>query len=697
MSSYWSKRRRHLSEFNSHLNNITQRSECHVELDGSVSRPTSTINSDNGKTEHPHHVPATSLLHHNTIPDINFSLSNESTQEDDLIDDIDDIDDFDNGKLDYESDCSDDLNDEYDESELISLVRTWSVENKITHAALRQLLRILHPILPCLPLDPRTLLNTNKNIGNIKKIGSGSYYHFGIETNVISLIQKDVHLQKIHSLHLNVNIDGLPIFKSSKTQLWPILGIATESYEKKPFVIGIFSGTSKPSCVDLFLEDFVQEMKKLIDNGIVCGGCRYSISINCFVCDAPARSYVKCCKSHNGHSACEKCIEPGNYENRRMSFPSTVAPLRTDVSFAEMIDEDHHLGHSPLSHLKISMVSAFPLEYMHLVCLGVMRKLIMLWLKGPLTCRIDGRRKNEISGVLLSLKSYIPMEFARKPRSLSEVDRWKATEFRLFLLYTGIIALKKNIADAVYQNFVLFFVAIHILVSPVLCLDKEHADYANSLLVAFVKHFSELYGETFVSYNVHSLIHLREDVKKFGPLDSFSAFPFENYLGKLKKMVRKPNCVLEQVIRRLTEQFNLVSGPSDECLSFEAPILKKEHEEGPLVNSLEIGTYSQYRLMHLNGFSITTKTGDNCVKIGSDIGLIKNIVSKKEKIFVIYQVFSKVGSLFDYPLNSQTLDIHLVWDLSNHLSVSSVENIVKKYVLLPDGENFAVLPLRHIY
>ena len=35
-------------------------------------------------------------------------------------------------------------------------------------------------------------------------------------------------------------------------------------------------------------------------------------------------------------------------------------------------------------------------------------------------------------------------------------------------------------------------------------------------------------------YNVHGLTHLAEDVKDFGPLDSNSAFSFENFLGQLK-------------------------------------------------------------------------------------------------------------------------------------------------------------------
>ena len=38
----------------------------------------------------------------------------------------------------------------------------------------------------------------------------------------------------------------------------------------------------------------------------------------------------------------------------------------------------------------------------------------------------------EISENFLHLNSYIPREFSSKSRSLTELDRWKATEFRQF-------------------------------------------------------------------------------------------------------------------------------------------------------------------------------------------------------------------------------------------------------------------------
>lgn len=61
-----------------------------------------------------------------------------------------------------------------------------------------------------------------------------------------------------------------------------------------------------------------------------------------------------------------------------MTFPETNASFRTDQSFAQQLDEDHHLNTSPLSRTFIGMVSQSPLDYMHLVCFGVMKRLLLL-------------------------------------------------------------------------------------------------------------------------------------------------------------------------------------------------------------------------------------------------------------------------------------------------------------------------------
>jgi len=95
---------------------------------------------------------------------------------------------------------------------------------------------------------------------------------------------------------------------------------------------------------------------------------------------------------------------------------------------------------------------------MHLVCLGVTKRILLMWIKGSLDISIGPRAVEEISATLKSLKACISCELVRRPRSLAhvEVDSWKATEFRQFLLYTcPVVLLKHTIYPNIYKNVML--------------------------------------------------------------------------------------------------------------------------------------------------------------------------------------------------------------------------------------------------
>ena len=88
-----------------------------------------------------------------------------------------------------------------------------------------------------------------------------------------------------------------------------------------------------------------------------------------------------------------------------------------------------------------------------------MQKLLKLLLKGPRSVRIGSYVSSQISDRLLSYCQYFPPEIARKPCSLSKVNYYKATEFRSFLLYTGMMCLKGSIDENIYKNF-LYYVSL---------------------------------------------------------------------------------------------------------------------------------------------------------------------------------------------------------------------------------------------
>ncbi len=112
-----------------------------------------------------------------------------------------------------------------------------------------------------------------------------------------------------------------------------------------------------------YLNQFVNEMQELEHNVLHIPEVDHDLQvfIQCIICDAPAKAYVKQIKGHSGYYGCDKCQQKGCWRSK-MVFPEVNAPLRTDAQFDEMSAEEHHLGPSPFRTLHVWMVSQFPLD-----------------------------------------------------------------------------------------------------------------------------------------------------------------------------------------------------------------------------------------------------------------------------------------------------------------------------------------------
>ena len=74
---------------------------------------------------------------------------------------------------------------------------------------------------------------------------------------------------------IDIGIDGVPLTKSSNSQLWPILGTIFPSEEV--FVIGIFYGLKKPYCANIYLKKFVEQIKEISRDGFVFENKIYNV------------------------------------------------------------------------------------------------------------------------------------------------------------------------------------------------------------------------------------------------------------------------------------------------------------------------------------------------------------------------------------------------------------------------------------
>jgi hypothetical protein len=423
----------------------------------------------------------------------------------------------------------------------------WVVSNRVKHIHATKLLKLLHEFIPFLPLDVRTLLKSMRTVST-KNIHPGQYHYFGI----VNGVKKSLSICKLSSLPdqigVFVNVDGIPLTESTKHVFWPIVAKIAHPFQGRPFTIGIYYGRSEPEDFNSYIHDFVEEAKFLRRQGIEFCGKSVKVNILGFICDAPARAKITYTVPHNAYFGCSKCVIKGEYfkipgsTKGRVTFPNLDCELRTDQSFRMRAQPEHHLLNvSKLEELPINMVLDIPDEEMHLLDLGCIRKMLHFMTKGRGTAaRLSSRQVKEISDRLAALGPHVPCDFARKPRTLLELKLWKATELHFFLMYAGVVVLKNIIPEPLYVHYLILHSEVRILSNATLFSREGVNEYCTELLKRFVEESIELYGQQFVSFNIHNLIHMPASVnhwRTFGPLYANSAYPFENHLQMIKSLV----------------------------------------------------------------------------------------------------------------------------------------------------------------
>ncbi|KAH7937103.1 hypothetical protein HPB49_007867 [Dermacentor silvarum] len=102
--------------------------------------------------------------------------------------------------------------------------------------------------------------------------------------------------------------------------------------------------------------------KYLLANGLLVNGKPIEVCLEALVCDVPARSFVIMTKGHSGYNGCPKCCIVGAYIGSKVVFPNSDCPLRTDASFRQQHDSEHHRGTLILDELPLDTVCDVPLD-----------------------------------------------------------------------------------------------------------------------------------------------------------------------------------------------------------------------------------------------------------------------------------------------------------------------------------------------
>lgn len=414
----------------------------------------------------------------------------------------------------------------------------------------------------------------------------------------------------------------------------------------------------------------------------------------------------------NGHHGCLKCTTIGeyNYTSHANIFPRTECERRTDEKFRQKAYGSHHQKDSPLLKLNIDIVEQIPVgDSLHLLHLGVMKRLLTGWRDGHFRnsgTKWDAPRTFAVTNYLLECK--LPAEFHRVVRGLDCLAFWKGTEYRTFLHYLGIVALKPHLTKEAYEHFMLLFCSVTI------CSSKRYfhlLPLARMLLNQFIEIYKEIYGVAYITSNVHNLTHLVDEVERFGELDSFSAYPFENVLGKIKRLLRLGNRPLAQVAKRIVEEVRCLL-PEIQCntakasSSQQATISLSKRNEGANIpeelksSDQEVGFYSK---VELDEYCLSTDP-ENCWFLSkkNEIARVINIMIRSQHDVKLCCVWTEERcNFFDIPIESSFLDIYTThrdaFAMNSSTRLFNISEIKCKLVRVKDRNMNVFVPLLHTY
>ncbi|KAG4070613.1 hypothetical protein HA402_013533 [Bradysia odoriphaga] len=573
------------------------------------------------------------------------------------------------------------------QEETRQFLRNWVLQENINHQPMNLLLRFLKRTWPGLCIDVRTLMKT-PTTREVIPLHPGKYVYLGMESSVDLLLSTiDVALLP-NRLMLTFMIDGVPLAKSSNNGFWLILGRIENIpiLRKHIFVVDVYYGDKKPRSFNDFLEPFVREFIRL-QYTYEHRGQVISLRIHSIVCDGPAKADVKYIKHPTGFYACDKCQVKGVKVNNRMCFANMNECLRDNRSFRDAINEEHHKGEPIIEDInELDMVDDFPLDPLHVIYLGVVKRMLRIWLFGDEDSALDDASIKEISDSLKLIGMSQPKEFQRKCRELSNIGYFKGHEFRTFLLYSAPVVLRNILPYDKYNHFLLLHTAITILNRIEMC--QKYNRLAEILLRDFVEGVAEHYGVWNVVLCVHSLIHIPKDVQKYGNLNEYGAFPFESHMYQIKRQIKKHNTQQSELCNRIEEKklANFVKVPK--VIVF--PLLKK-----PKMIDRRTKVFCE---IVTESFTLKNSEGNNWF-MTKQLEIVRfEYLQSINEIWCVYGFERRIKSdFYTIPIQSSKLNIFKVFNKREEIGkMYSINEIAAKLFCISFEENYDVFfPLNH--
>lgn len=245
-----------------------------------------------------------------------------------------------------------------------------------------------------------------------------------------------------------------------------------------------------------------------------------------------------------------------------------------------------------------NFVNDIPVEYLHLVCLGVVKRTVELTFKvGENRPRITKRKLSLPSQFNVQIRSVKgTREFNRRIREL-DFAVYKGQEFRNLLLFYFPLVLNCIELNAKERPM---WLCLSYMIKVCTIPKEEFKSASLDLIEKSCKQFYSLYQQLFgvknCTYNTHVLSSHLVEVRFHGPLTYTSAFPFESFYSELRNsFVPETQSTLKQIMRNVMIKRVLSKHKCENEIYFsekESPM-----EQNNMIYCFEQKTYFIYKII----------------------------------------------------------------------------------------------------
>lgn len=296
-----------------------------------------------------------------------------------------------------------------------------------------------------------------------------------------------------------------------------------------------------------------------------------------------------------------KIVWPSSTSHAEPRTIAKISEILDKIEQDEKLSKDERKGIVNRSVLfdvpNFDYIRDSPAEYMHSVCLGLVKRLVELTFNvGENRPRKTTRKLSDAAMFNKLMQSIrVTKEFSRRARDL-DFAVYKAEEFRNIILFFFPLVIK-CIPECEKERRLWLLLAFAIRAC---CLSTEEfqpiqLSWINDACDEFYTLYEQLYTSHNCTYNTHVVCAHLIEIRAHGPLTKTSAFMFESFYGEMRKCFTPGT---KSQLKQILQKVALKRALSHHCC--ENSVLLSNHKTD-LENNSVIYTYSrnEYSIYHV--------------------------------------------------------------------------------------------------